>query len=107
MASRIFRGFVDDYSSSKFRSCNLKLTLVINVPFVQGHLNEYEIVIGITQSPPKEGAQSALFCNLSESGLDNYLCSKALKAPSFGGDCVIPITLPYLKKISVLGNHAW
>ena len=33
-------------------------------------------VIGITQTPPKDGAWSALFKNLSKSGLDNYISSK-------------------------------
>ena len=50
-------------------------------------------VIGITQPPPTEGAWSALFSNLSKSGLQ--LCSKALQAPSAGGGCVIPTTVPY------------
>ena len=33
-------------------------------------------VIGITQPPPKDGAQSALFSNLSKSALDNYVVKR-------------------------------
>ena len=33
--------------------------------------------IGITQPPPKEGARSAFFSNLSKSGLDNYLVKRS------------------------------
>ena len=34
-------------------------------------------VIGITQPPPTEGAWSALFSNLSKSGLDNYVAKRS------------------------------
>ena len=34
-------------------------------------------VIGITQPPPREGAWSALFSNLSKSGLDNYVVKRS------------------------------
>ena len=34
-------------------------------------------VVGITQPPPKEGARSALFSNLSKSGLDNYAVKRS------------------------------
>ena len=46
--------------------------------------------IGITQPPPKEGARSAFFSNLSR-----QLFSKAIQAKSFGGAFVILITVPY------------
>ena len=35
---------------------------------------------------------------MCKSGLDNYVCSKALQAPTFGGGCVIPITVPRISK---------
>ena len=34
-------------------------------------------LIGITQPPPKEGAQNAVFSNLSKSGLDNYVVKRS------------------------------
>ena len=34
-------------------------------------------VIGVTQPPPKEGAWSALFSNLSKSDLDNYVVKRS------------------------------
>ena len=34
-------------------------------------------VIGITQPPPTEGAWSALFSNLSNFGLDNYVVKRS------------------------------
>ena len=45
----------------------------------------------------KESAQSALFCNLSKSGLDKYSMFKTLRAPSFGGGFVILITIQFSK----------
>ena len=35
-------------------------------------LSKYGTLIGETQPPPREGARSPLFSNLSKSGLDNY-----------------------------------
>ena len=34
-------------------------------------------LIGITQPPPKEGAQNAVFSNLSKTGLDNYVVKRS------------------------------
>ena len=34
-------------------------------------------VIGITQPPPRDGAWSALFSNLSKSTLDNYVVNRS------------------------------
>ena len=34
-------------------------------------------VIVITQPPPREGAQSAIFSNLSKSGLENYVVKRS------------------------------
>ena len=44
---------------------------------------------------PREGARSALLhTQLSKADLDRLL-NKAIQAPSLGGGCVIPITVPY------------
>ena len=56
-----------------------------------------------TQPPPRDGARSALFRNLSKSTSENYLVvllfSKALRAPSLGEGCVskiAPLALAFI-----------
>ena len=69
-----------------------------------GHGNRDHVTSYIMhQRAPTEGAWSALFSNLSKSGLDNrQISSKALQAPSVGGGFVIPITVPYTVTIMCL-----
>ena len=47
-------------------------------------------LIGVTQPPPKVGAGSAILNSCLKPDLDTLL-----QEPSLGGDCVIPITVPY------------
>ena len=46
--------------------------------------------------PPRDGAWSALL-HIFKADLDRLL-NKALQAPSLGGGCVIPISVPYYRE---------
>ena len=60
----------------------------MNLTFLRSSLNDlrqfdyffeskiYSRVIGITQPPPRDGAWSALFSNMSKPGLDNYVVKR-------------------------------
>ena len=63
----------------------------------------YGTIIGIPQPPPRDVVLSALFSNLCTSDLHRFL-KEALRAPSLGEGCVIPITVPYTQ---IMPDKAW
>ena len=55
----------------------------------------------ITQPTPKEGTRNVLLHSSWSPNLDRLL-NKAFRAPSFGGGCLIPITMPYKERLALL-----
>ena len=62
-----------------------------NRPLVIGHGNRYH------ETSSNRGRLERFTTWLFKTDLDRLL-TKALQAPSIGGGCVIPITVPYLQK---------